>query len=97
LCASQLSRNDPTNHFTVDSNLPKSGEGRQVDDGKQQDGAKDNKDEVHDNFEEDDSPWYLGKAKEDFHKRRNQLPLHRQEEEDPIQVCVLPRIVSFRN
>lgn len=39
-------------------------------------------------FEDDDGPWYIGKAKEQFHSRRR---VHgnvkvREEEDDPIQV-----------
>jgi SEL1 protein len=38
--------------------------------------------------EEEDGPWYFGKAKEEFHKRRRQAGNDRRgEEEDPIQVC----------
>ena len=38
--------------------------------------------------EEEDGPWYFGKAKEEFHKRRRQANnARRGEEEDPIQVC----------
>lgn len=36
--------------------------------------------------EEEDGPWYFGKAKEEFHKRRGQAGNARREEEDPIQV-----------
>lgn len=36
--------------------------------------------------EEEDGPWYFGKAKEEFHKRRRQAGNARKEEEDPIQV-----------
>lgn len=68
----------------------KPSEGRQVDDGRQKDGISDpksDKDEEHIHSEEEDGPWYLGKAKEEFHKRRSQPVLSRREEEDPIQVC----------
>ncbi|KAG6920181.1 hypothetical protein DXG01_004950 [Tephrocybe rancida] len=38
-------------------------------------------------YEEEDGPWYLGKAKEEFHKRRNgeQPPAPPNGDEDPIQ------------
>lgn len=68
--------------------LLKPSEGRQVDDGRQKDGISDpksDKDEEHIHSEEEDGPWYLGKAKEEFHKRRSQPVLSRREEEDPIQ------------
>jgi SEL1 protein len=71
-------------------------EGRQVDDGRQKDGIldpKSDKDEEHKHFEGEDSPWYLGKAKEEFHKRRNQAVPSRREE-DPIQVCSSDLMIS---
>ena len=38
--------------------------------------------------EEEDGPWYFGKAKEEFYKRLRQAGNERRgEEEDPIQVC----------
>ena len=38
--------------------------------------------------EEEDGPWYFGKAKEEFYKRLRQAGNDRRgEEEDPIQVC----------
>ena len=36
--------------------------------------------------EEEDGPWYFGKAKEEFYKRLRQAG-NDQREEDPIQVC----------
>lgn len=42
--------------------------------------------------EKDDGPWYLGKAKEEFHRRRRGQEGGKQErvgEEDPVQVGVL--------
>jgi SEL1 protein len=38
--------------------------------------------------EEDDGPWYMGKAKEQFQKRRRGHSKTRDEEEDPIQVNI---------
>ncbi|KAF9268703.1 HCP-like protein [Marasmius fiardii PR-910] len=36
--------------------------------------------------EDEDGPWYLGKARDEFHKRKNgQTTEHAREEEDPIQ------------
>jgi SEL1 protein len=71
--------------------ISKPNEGHQVDDGRPKDGVPDPKldtDQEHKYFEEEDGPWYMGKAKEEFHKRRGQpVPNHR-EEEDPIQVSV---------
>ena len=86
----------PTNLLVAGSETPKSGEGRQVDDGGRKDPAVDTKptrDEVHDNLEEEDGPWYLGKAKEEFHRRRGQPIPKQREEEDPIQVCVSEELV----
>jgi hypothetical protein len=39
-------------------------------------------------FEDDDGPWYIGKAKEQFHSRRwgHGNVKVREEEDDPIQV-----------
>lgn len=79
--------------------VSKTSEGRQVDDGRQKDGisdAKSDKDEEHIYLEDADGPWYLGKAKEEFHKRRSQ-PVPNRQEEDPIQVCpyYLPALVLF--
>lgn len=34
----------------------------------------------------DDGSWYIGKAREEFHRRRT-AEVRREEEEDPIQVC----------
>lgn len=48
-------------------------------------------DEGVDSFE-DDGPWYLGKAREEFQRRRQQNTLHRDEEDDPVQVGCIFRI-----
>ncbi|KAF9228392.1 HCP-like protein [Gyrodon lividus] len=34
---------------------------------------------------EDDGPWYPGKAREDFHRRRRGEARHEEEDEDPVQ------------
>ena len=34
----------------------------------------------------DDGSWYIGKAREEFHRRRRG-EARREEEEDPVQVC----------
>lgn len=34
----------------------------------------------------DDGSWYIGKAREEFHRRR-MGEARREEEEDPVQVC----------
>lgn len=41
-------------------------------------------------YEDEDGPWYLGKAKEEFYKRRagQQPPVPPSGDEDPIQVRV---------
>jgi len=65
--------------------------GRQIDEGK----AKESTDEASHpedrTFrEEEDGPWYFGKAKEEFNRRRNGGDVNRGrgEEEDPIQVWI---------
>lgn len=40
-------------------------------------------------LEEEDGPWYFGRAKEEFHRRKSNPPPVRQGEEDPIQVRVV--------
>ncbi|GLB37757.1 putative protein with sel1-like repeats [Lyophyllum shimeji] len=61
-------------------------EGRQLE-GKQDDDQDTQNDEVRDYYEDEDGPWYLGKAREEFHRRRTgqQPPKHPNEDEDPIQ------------
>ncbi|KAG5642119.1 hypothetical protein DXG03_003590 [Asterophora parasitica] len=59
-------------------------ENRQLD-GKH-DAATATEEEEHEYFEEEDNgPWYLGKAKDEFHKRRNQPQKPQSDEDDPIQ------------
>jgi len=41
--------------------------------------------ELEDDFR-DDGSWYIGKAREEFHRRR-MGEARREEEEDPVQVC----------
>ncbi|KAJ3513423.1 hypothetical protein NLJ89_g2960 [Agrocybe chaxingu] len=67
---------------------PKTGEGRQIDDGKKNEGLEETREEDHRYYEEEDGPWYFGKAKEEFHRRRGSQAANnrRGEEEDPIQV-----------
>ncbi|KAF8070762.1 hypothetical protein FPV67DRAFT_1488642 [Lyophyllum atratum] len=64
----------------------KATEGRQLE-GEQEDEKARQDDQVREHFEEEDGPWYLGKAKEEFHKRRTaqQPPKPPSGEEDPIQ------------
>jgi len=59
--------------------------GRLLENGQKPEGVDDTPTEHH---EEEDGPWYFGKAKEEFHKRRTQAGNARRGEEDPIQVCV---------
>ena len=73
--------------------MHKSSEGRELDDGwKQKEGTSldaGNGDEER-YSDEDAETWYIGKAKEDFNKRRNGQRLtdrQRVGEEDPIEVC----------
>lgn len=42
-------------------------------------------------FEDDGSPWYLGKASEDFRRRRQSgTGRAAAEDDDPVQVCISP-------
>lgn len=64
----------------------KTKQGHELEDGRQQDTIPDTKDAPQ--VVEEDGPWYLGKAKEEFRKRRTtQAPSNQGGEEDPIQVC----------
>jgi len=68
--------------------LVKQTQGQQIDDGKQNAGTEEGaQDEDHGYREEEDGPWYFGKAKEEFRRRSGQkmAARHRGEEEDPIQ------------
>jgi hypothetical protein len=69
---------------------PKNGESRELDGG-----PNDGTNEVDEGesdiggSNEEDGPWYMGKAKEEFHKRRRGSLDHARppgEEEDPIEV-----------
>ncbi|TFK44877.1 hypothetical protein BDQ12DRAFT_40330 [Crucibulum laeve] len=66
----------------------KTGEGREIEDGKLKDASADKMAKEEDRGyveDESDGPWYFGKAKEEFHRRRGQVPQGRRGEEDPIQ------------
>lgn len=64
---------------------PKSGEPRELDEGKQRAATEEGlQEEERAHVEEEDGPWYFGKAKEEFHRRRSE-PRSGREEEDPIQ------------
>ncbi|KAF8633386.1 hypothetical protein AX17_004557 [Amanita inopinata Kibby_2008] len=74
-----------------DVDAPNPNEGRELEDGSKQGGSasidtgKGDEDKYSD---DDDGTWYLGKAKEDFHRRKNGKMLpdrQRMEEEDPIE------------
>jgi SEL1 protein len=63
--------------------------GKQIDEGKSKESIDDSSHHDDRAFqEEEDGPWYFGKAKEEFNRRRNEENLNRGrgEEEDPIQV-----------
>jgi hypothetical protein len=72
-----------------DSDSLPSNHGRELEDGRQKDTISDkngNRGDSLQPLEEEDGPWYLGKAKEEFRKRRGgQAPPNRGED-DPIQV-----------
>lgn len=61
---------------------------RKLDEGVSQKGSSEisgEQERIH--YEEEEGPWYMGKAKEEFHRRRTGQPEGRRgEEEDPIQV-----------
>lgn len=40
-------------------------------------------------IDEEDGPWYLGKAREEFKKRRTEQVPNHQGEEDAVQVCFM--------
>lgn len=66
--------------------MPATHEGRELDEGKQPEATKDSSSSEDDRLvEEEDGPWYYGKAREEFRKRRGGQIGHR-EEEDPVQV-----------
>lgn len=74
--------------------LVKQNQGQQIDDGKQTTGADEaSQDEDAGYREEEDGPWYFGKAKEEFRRRSAQSvnTRHRggEDDEDPIQVLQL--------
>jgi len=67
-------------------------EGRELEEGNQESNKFEtvSGEEERSSYEEE-GPWYLGKAREEFHKRRHgQLGGRRGEEEDPIQVRLYP-------
>lgn len=85
--------NDPDIHcVSAQGNTRQwNGGGPQIDDGRQPDGSK--VDSVEDkgvlDDPEDDSPWYLGKAREEYKRKLGQDTKRVQEDEDPIQVSFL--------
>ncbi len=62
--------------------------GRQIDEKKANVGIEEHAQEDDQMLEEEDGPWYFGKAKEDFNKRRDEQAVdgRRRDDEDPIQV-----------
>ncbi|KAF8201015.1 hypothetical protein BJ912DRAFT_1054465 [Pholiota molesta] len=63
--------------------------GRQIEEGKQNSGIEERPREREEEYfrEEEDGPWYFGKAKEEFNKRRDGQAVdgRRRDDEDPIQ------------
>lgn len=51
--------------------------------------------------EEEDGRWYIGKASEEFKRRRDQTSGHRRDDEDPVQarilVCVTDSLIFDRS
>lgn len=66
----------------------RNGEGREIGQGKQSDVGEnpsvDDKGILEDM--EDDSPWYLGKAKDEYKRKRSQDTARPQDDKDPVQV-----------
>ncbi|KJA28931.1 hypothetical protein HYPSUDRAFT_33390 [Hypholoma sublateritium FD-334 SS-4] len=61
--------------------------GRQIDEKKENVGIEEHAQEDDQIHEEEDGPWYFGKAKEEFNKRRDGQAVdgRRRDDEDPIQ------------
>ena len=78
--------NNFTNKWTsVQSSSSPANAGRLLENGPKPETADEGT--LAEHHEEEDGPWYFGKAKEEFHKRRRQAGnARRGEEEDPIQV-----------
>lgn len=72
------------------NDLAKPPRGRQIEEGKQNGGIEERPREREEEYfrEEEDGPWYFGKAKEEFNKRRDGQAVdgRRRDDEDPIQV-----------
>ncbi len=65
----------------------------QIEDGRQGE-IEDPPGEVDRHREDEGGPWYFGKAKEEFHRRRGQGRTS-QIEEDPIKVLFLPYFLKI--
>jgi SEL1 protein len=74
------------NWILAQANPGPANSGRLLENGQKAEGAHEGAPVEH--HEEEDGPWYFGKAKEEFYKRLSQGGNDRRgEEEDPIQVC----------
>ena len=65
------------------------GDARELD-GNSDEGTAEKMDQTDEGVvDDDDGPWYLGKAREEFYKRQRApaVPKPREEDDDPIQVC----------
>ncbi|KAF4563274.1 ERAD-associated protein [Pleurotus pulmonarius] len=71
----------------IGSPVSGSGEGRELPDGGRQRGSDQSSVEgvPEERIEEDDGPWYLGKAREEFSRRRRHGGGRQGDEDDPIQ------------
>lgn len=69
--------------------IAKTKETREIDDG-QRDSRGDPGTQEDDRgyYDDDDGDWYMGKAKEEFHRRKQGAPDGGHEDEDPVQVNV---------
>lgn len=69
------------------------GDAKEIDGKQSDDSPMDSKQEQVEDGENDDGPWYFGRAREDFLRRRSRQdqaqgqPPSVHQEEDPIQVC----------
>lgn len=91
-------RNDCLTPFT--EKAAKAPAGNQIDENKQNsvnDERPHEREEEREYYYEEDGPWYFGKAKEEFNRRRDNQALQgrRAEEEDPIQVRILHNFTSL--
>lgn len=82
----------PTIYLSVVASKTRNGEGRELDatsESGSDEPISENEDQVAIDDSEDDSTWYLGKAKDEYKRKRGKNMVRRREDEDPVQVCAL--------